>query len=86
MLKSGNRLGVTRQSIHDLEQWEKDGAISIKYHRQVGNALYMKLFYGFVPKAGTLDALIDRKARELAETIVSRTARNMRLEDQAQNA
>jgi|GEM_PF-42048 len=83
MQQLGNRLGVTRQTIHDLEKRETDGAITIKSLRQVGKALDMELVYGFVPKDGTLDALIDRKARELAETIVRRTAQNMRLEEQA---
>lgn len=70
MQQLGNRLGVTRQTIHDLEKRETDGAITIKSLRQVGKALDMELVYGFVPKDGTLDALIDRKVRELAETIV----------------
>jgi len=42
----------------------------------------MELVYGFVPKDGSLDALIDRKARELATQIVSRTSNTMKLEDQ----
>ena len=33
----------------------------------------MQLVYGFVPNDGTLDALIDRKAKELARQIVMRT-------------
>jgi len=36
----------------------------------------------FNPKDGSLDALIDRKARELATKIVLRTSNTMRLEDQ----
>jgi hypothetical protein len=42
----------------------------------------MHLVYGFVPKDGSLDALIDRKARELATQIVLRTSQTMKLEDQ----
>jgi hypothetical protein len=42
----------------------------------------MKLVYGLVPNDGSLDALIERKARELAIKIVSRTSNTMRLEDQ----
>jgi hypothetical protein len=42
----------------------------------------MELVYGFVPKDGTLDALINRKSMELANKIVSRTSNTMRLEDQ----
>jgi hypothetical protein len=43
----------------------------------------MKLVYGFVPKDGSLDALIERKAKELAIQIVMRTSQTMLLEDQA---
>lgn len=86
MQQLGNRLGVTRQTIHDLEQREKDGSVTIKYLRQVAAALDMELVYGFIPKDGTLEALIDRKARELAEKIVLRTSRNMLLEDQENSA
>lgn len=43
----------------------------------------MKLVYGFVPKDGSLDALIERKAKELAMQIVMRTSQTMLLEEQA---
>ena len=42
----------------------------------------MQLIYGFVPKDGTIDELIDRKAKELAIQLVERTSGNMKLEDQ----
>lgn len=59
-----------------------EGAVTIAQLREIGNAIDMKLVYGFVPNDGTLDALIERKARELAEKIVLRTDQNMRLEAQ----
>ena len=42
----------------------------------------MKLVYALVPKDGSLDDLINRKAKELATTIVARTSNTMKLEDQ----
>jgi len=42
----------------------------------------MELVYWFVPMDGSLEALIDRKAREFATKIVSRTSNSMKLEDQ----
>ena len=42
----------------------------------------MQLVYGFVPNDGSLDALIERKASELAAKIVHRTSNTMKLEDQ----
>ena len=77
-----NKLSVTRQGVQDMERREKDGSITIKALREVANALDMQLVYGFVPKDGSLDALVDRKARDLAKQIVLRTSNTMKLEDQ----
>ena len=77
-----NRISITKQSVQEMEQREKNGSISLKSLRETAQALDMKLVYGFVPKDGTLDALIERKARELAVKIVLRTSNTMKLEDQ----
>ena len=77
-----NRLSITKQSVQEIEQREQSGSISIKSLREAARALDMELVYGFVPKDGSLDALIDRKARMLATKIVSRTSHTMKLEDQ----
>ena len=77
-----NRISVTKQSVQEMEQREKDGSISLKLLRESASALDMELVYGFVPKDGTLDTLIERKARELAVKIVKRTSNTMKLEDQ----
>jgi enoyl-CoA hydratase/carnithine racemase len=47
------------------------------------DALDMKLVYTLVPKDGSLEQLVERKARELAIQIVSRTYNTMALENQA---
>ena len=77
-----NRISITKQSVQEMEQREKEGSISLKSLRETARALDMELVYGFVPKDGSLNALIDRKARELATKIVSRTSNTMKLEDQ----
>jgi len=82
MLQLGNRLFITKQSVQDMESREKDGSISIKALREAARALDMQLVYGFVPNDGSLEALIDRKAKELATQIVMRTNNSMKLEDQ----
>jgi len=73
---------MTRQGVLDMERREKDGTITIKAMREVANALEMQLVYAFVPKDGSLDGLINRKAKELATQIVMRTSNTMKLEDQ----
>jgi len=77
-----NRISVSKQSVLEMEQREKDGSISLKLLRESARALDMELVYGFVPKDGSLDALIEHKARELAIKIVNRTSNTMKLEDQ----
>jgi predicted DNA-binding mobile mystery protein A len=82
MQQLGNRLSITKQSVQDIERREKDGSITIKALREAAKALDMQLVYGFVPADGSLEALIDRKAKELAKQIVLRTNNTMKLEDQ----
>lgn len=78
----GNKLSITRQGALDMERREKDGSITLNTLRQTADALDMHLVYGFVPKDGSLDAWIERKARELATAIVMRASQTMKLEDQ----
>jgi predicted DNA-binding mobile mystery protein A len=78
----GNKISITKQSVLDIERREHEGTISLKTLRESANALDMELVYGFVPKDGSLDALIERKAKELATEIVMRTSNSMKLEDQ----
>lgn len=78
----GNKLGISRQSMRHMELREREGSVTLKSLREAADSLDMHLVYGFVPKDGTLKALIERKARELATEIVLRTSHTMRLEDQ----
>jgi predicted DNA-binding mobile mystery protein A len=82
MQQLGNKLDVSKQGIMDIEKREKDGAITIKSLREIARALDMQLVYGFVPNDGSLDALIEKRATELATKIVLRTSNTMKLEDQ----
>lgn len=78
-----NRLAVTKQAVLDMERRESDGGITIKSLKEIGDAMDMQLVYGFVPKDGSLDELIERRAKALATEIVLRTSNSMRLEDQS---
>ena len=82
MLQLGNRLSITKQSVQDIERREKDGSITIKALREAARAVDMQLIYGFVPNDGSLELLIERKAKELATQIVMRTNNTMKMEDQ----
>lgn len=76
------KLGVSKQNIQRLEKSEQEKSITLKSLHELANAMDMKLVYGFVPKDGSIDALIDRKASHLAYEIVHRTSQSMMLEDQ----
>lgn len=82
MQQLGNKLSITRQSVLEIEKREQDGSITIKTLKDVASALDMQLVYGFVPNDGSVEDLIDRKAKELAIKIVFRTSNTMKLEDQ----
>jgi len=78
----GNRMGITAPSVHEIEERERSGTVSLKVLRQVGEALDMKLVYGFIPKAGSIEKMIENRAFQLAQEIVERTSVSMELEDQ----
>ncbi|MFN4932348.1 MAG: mobile mystery protein A [Bacteroidota bacterium] len=83
MQQLGNKLNVSKQGIMDIEKREQDGSVTIKSLREIARAMDMQLVYGFVPNDGSLDALIEKRATELATQIVMRAANTMKLEDQA---
>lgn len=78
----GKKLSITKQGAKRIEESEAAGTITINSLKEVGRVLEMKLVYGFVPNDGSIDLLLDRKARILAEKIILRTNHNMMLEDQ----
>jgi predicted DNA-binding mobile mystery protein A len=83
MQQLGNKLKISKQGILDIEKREKEGSITIKSLREIARAMDMQLVYGFLPNDGSLDALIERRAAEIATQIVMRTSNTMKLEDQA---
>ena len=78
----GKKLNMIKQGVKRIEESEAAGTITIKSLKEVGNALDMKFVYGFVPIDESIDSLLDRKSRILAEKIILRTNQNMMLEDQ----
>ncbi len=82
MSQLASKLSISKQSIQETELREKEGTVSIKLLKNVANALDMDLVYGFVPKDGSLEELINRKAQKLAREIVLRTSNTMKLEEQ----
>ncbi len=82
MAQLGTKLNITRQGVNSIEESEAKGGISVNSLKEVGDALNMTFVYGFVPKDGTINNLVNLKAEKLARNIVLRTNQNMKLEDQ----
>lgn len=81
----GKRLGMTKQGAKKVEEREASGSISIKLLKEVGNALNMRLVYGFIPIDGSLEKMVDIRAHEIANRVIQRTNQNMKLENQGNN-
>ena len=81
----GNKMGITPQSVKEMEEREKNGSISLNVLKQFGKCLDLKLVYGFIPERESLDAIIEKRATELAIEIVTRTSVSMKLENQENN-
>lgn len=77
-----DKLAITKQSVQEIEIREKEGSITLNSLKETANALDMQIVYGLMPKDGNIEDLIERKAKELALRIVSRTSNTMKLEDQ----
>jgi predicted DNA-binding mobile mystery protein A len=85
------RLGISPSNVVRLEQRERDDTISLGALRRAANALDCDLVYAVVPRTGPttrpadelLDALIETRARAVAEAELDRVAHTMALEDQS---
>lgn len=82
MRQLGNRMGITAQSVKEMEERETQGSISVRGLKQFGQALNLKLVYGFIPAEESLETMINSRALELAREIVQRASISMALEDQ----
>lgn len=82
MAQVGTKLNITRQGVKRLEDSEANGTITLNSLKDVANAMDLRLVYALVPKDGTINDLIQKKAEKLAQRIVLRTNQNMKLEDQ----
>jgi predicted DNA-binding mobile mystery protein A len=81
----GNKMGITPQSVKEIEVREKNGTISLNVLRQFGKSLDLKLVYGYIPKHDSLEMIIEKRAEDIAREIVNRTSTSMKLEDQENN-
>jgi hypothetical protein len=70
---------LTKGAIQKIEEREATGQITIIKLKDVCNALNMRFVYGFIPKDGTIESLINLRTKKLARKVVLRTNQNMNL-------
>ncbi len=78
----GAKMGMTPQSVKEIEKREVLGTLTLNTLRDAATALDMKFIYGFVPNDVSLEKMIEHKAYKMALDIVNRTSMSMKLEDQ----
>lgn len=79
----GQRMNISRQATSQIEKREGEGTVSLNVLRDVANALDMQLVYAIVPKTGTLEEYLEKRAKEMAKELYLKANQQMRLEDQA---
>jgi predicted DNA-binding mobile mystery protein A len=79
------KLNITSQSVNEIESREADKKITLEKLNEVANALDLKFVYGFIPKDGSLEKMIEKRSLEIAQQIVLKTSHTMALEDQQNN-
>jgi transcriptional regulator with XRE-family HTH domain len=71
----GVRLEISAQSVKEIEEREADGSITLRSLRQAANALDLDLVHVLVPRESSLHAIIEKRAGQVARSIVLRTSK-----------
>ena len=76
------RIGVSQQTVFDLERSEERDTIKLETLRRAADALDCDLLYVLLPRT-TLNESVHRQARRKATRDLERVAHHSRLENQA---
>jgi predicted DNA-binding mobile mystery protein A len=82
LVQLARRLNKTSVSVKEIEEREQNKTITLKKLIEVGEALDLRLVYGFLPKESSIEKMIDKQAQQVARDIVMRTSHTMKLEEQ----
>lgn len=75
------KLGITAQSLVDIEKNEQSGKVSLQTLKRVAEVLDCEVLYSIVPR-DTLEQKVQEQAFSAAKQIVERTSLHMSLENQ----
>jgi predicted DNA-binding mobile mystery protein A len=76
------RLGITRQSVQDLEKSDAERRITLGSLDRAARAMNCRVVCAIVPQSGTLDDLRDRQAHAVASSMLETANHSMKLEAQ----
>jgi predicted DNA-binding mobile mystery protein A len=78
------RVGVKQSNITRLEEREPSGKVTLERLAKTARAMNCKLIYAIVPndRYADLEAIVEDRAKNLAQQLVLRTEHSMRLEKQ----
>ncbi|HYW09159.1 MAG TPA: mobile mystery protein A [Longimicrobium sp.] len=80
------RMGLSQAGVSKLERREAEGSVTLNSLHTAADALECDLVYALIPRAGSLSAVMEERARAIAVVAVGRVSHTMRLEDQAVDA
>ncbi|MBI1891359.1 MAG: mobile mystery protein A [Burkholderiales bacterium] len=78
----GARIGISRQSVQDLEKAEAERRITLDSLDRAARAMGCRVVYSLVPESGSLDDIRQRQANKLAAALLKPGAHSMKLEAQ----
>jgi len=82
MRQMASRMDGSASAVAAIEANEASGALTLRRLRAAAEALDCEVFYVLVPKSGSLEATLRRRAEAVAQGAVRHADRHMRVEDQ----
>jgi predicted DNA-binding mobile mystery protein A len=76
------KIGVSPQSIFQMEKGEVDETISLKTLRRLAESIGCELHYAFIPRDKSLKKIIQKRAEKKARMMVKEVDKSMSLENQ----
>lgn len=77
------KLGQSRGGVNSAEAREANGSITLSSLQKMAEALDCEFFYVFMPRQGSIEEMLKKRAHEIARNAVMSSLQHMTLEDQA---
>ncbi len=81
----GRRMGISSQAVADLEKNELRSAVQLDTLERAAEAMGCEVVYAIVPR-GSLENIVNERARNKAARILETAGHHARLEDQSVSA